>query len=39
MRLFALAEGLRRGFPIEEIYRETLIDKFFLYKIWQPGRN
>jgi len=33
MRLFALAEGLRRGFDPEIIYRETLIDKFFLYKI------
>lgn len=33
MRLFALAEGLRRGFDIETLYQETLIDKFFLYKI------
>ena len=33
MRLFALAEGLRRGFAIEELYQKTLIDKFFLYKI------
>jgi carbamoyl-phosphate synthase large subunit len=33
MRLFALAEALRRGFDLEEIYRVTLIDKFFLGKI------
>lgn len=33
MRLFSLAEGLRRGFGIETIYQETLIDKFFLGKI------
>ena len=33
MRLFALAEGLRRGYDIETVYSETLIDKFFLYKI------
>ncbi len=33
MRLFALAEGLRRGYDIETLYGETLIDKFFLYKI------
>ena len=33
MRLFALAEGLRRGFDIETLYVETLIDKFFLTKI------
>ncbi len=33
MRLFALAEGIRRGFEIETLYRETLIDKYFLYKI------
>lgn len=33
MRLFSLAEGLRRGFLIDEIYDRTMIDKFFLYKI------
>jgi hypothetical protein len=33
MRLFALAEALRRGFEMEAIYRITLIDKFFLGKI------
>lgn len=33
MRLFAVAEGLRRGFNLEDIYRETMIDKFFLRKI------
>lgn len=33
MRLFALAEGLRRGFSLEELYERTMIDKFFLRKI------
>ncbi len=33
MRLFALAEGIRRGYPIEWIYQETLVDLFFLRKI------
>ncbi len=33
MRLFAVAEGLRRGFGIEAIYQRTLIDKFFLKKL------
>jgi len=33
MRLFALAEGIRRGFDIEEINRRTLVDPFFLRKI------
>ena len=33
MRLFAVAEGLRRGFSVEEIYEKTLIDKFFLKKL------
>ncbi|MEA4888327.1 MAG: carbamoyl-phosphate synthase large subunit [Clostridiaceae bacterium] len=33
MRLFALAEALRRGFALDEIYRETMIDKYFLEKI------
>jgi carbamoyl-phosphate synthase large subunit len=35
LRLFALAEALRRGFDLDEIYRVTLIDKFFLRKIRQ----
>jgi carbamoyl-phosphate synthase large subunit len=34
MRLFALAEGIRRGYKIDEIYANTLIDKFFLNKIF-----
>ncbi|MDD2533778.1 MAG: carbamoyl-phosphate synthase large subunit [Eubacteriales bacterium] len=33
MRMFAVAEGLRRGFTIDEIYEKTLIDKFFLKKL------
>ena len=33
MRLFALAEGIRRGFAIEEINQRTLVDPFFLRKI------
>jgi carbamoyl-phosphate synthase large subunit len=33
MRLFAVAEGLRRGYDLEEIYVRTLIDKFFLHKL------
>ena len=33
MRLFALAEVLRRGYSVDELYRETLVDKFFLEKI------
>lgn len=33
MRLFTLAEGLRRGFHPDTIYERTWIDKFFLYKI------
>ena len=33
MRLFAVAEGIRRGFSIDEIYERTLIDKFFLKKL------
>ncbi|HBP37969.1 MAG TPA: carbamoyl-phosphate synthase large subunit [Clostridiales bacterium] len=33
MRLFSLAEGLRRHYSIERIYQETLIDKYFLAKI------
>jgi len=33
MRLFAVAEGIRRGFAIDEIYERTWIDKFFLKKL------
>ncbi len=33
MRLFVLAEALRRAYPLEEIYKATLIDKFFLVKM------
>ncbi len=33
VRLFALAEGLRRGFGIDEMYEKTMVDKFFLKKI------
>ncbi len=33
MRLFAIAEGIRRGFAIDEIYERTWIDKFFLKKL------
>ena len=32
-RIFYIAEGLRRGFDIDEIYAETRIDRFFLNKI------
>ncbi|MBN1892828.1 MAG: carbamoyl-phosphate synthase large subunit [Clostridiales bacterium] len=33
MRLFFLAEYIRRNHDIEELYRKTLVDKFFLSKI------
>ncbi len=33
MRLFAVAEGIRRGFSLDEIYERTWIDKFFLKKL------
>ncbi len=33
MRLFAVAEGIRRGFSLDEIYDRTWIDKFFLKKL------
>jgi len=33
MRLFAVAESIRRGTPVEKIYNETMIDLFFLRKI------
>jgi carbamoyl-phosphate synthase large subunit len=32
-RLFFLAEGLRRGFKIEELYEQTKVDPFFLRKL------
>ncbi len=32
-RLFAVAEWLRKGYEIDEINKQTLIDKFFLYHI------
>jgi carbamoyl-phosphate synthase large subunit len=33
VRLFVVAEGLRRGMPVERICRLTRIDRFFLEKI------
>ena len=33
LRLFVLAEALRRGHTIEELYQRTMIDKFFLRKL------
>ncbi|MHA1671264.1 MAG: carbamoyl-phosphate synthase (glutamine-hydrolyzing) large subunit [Promethearchaeota archaeon] len=33
LRLFRLAEALKRGISIDEIYRLTRIDKWFLYKL------
>ena len=33
MRLFALAEVLRRGVPTDKVYELTMVDKFFLGKI------
>ncbi len=32
-RIFVVAEALRRGIEIEEIYQKTMIDRFFLQKI------
>lgn len=32
-RLFAVAESIRKGVTIDEIYEITMIDKFFLHKI------
>jgi carbamoyl-phosphate synthase large subunit len=32
-RLFAVYEGIKRGFLIDSIYEETKIDKWFLYKL------
>lgn len=34
-RLFVLAEVLRRGMPVEEIFQLTKIDRFFLIKVKQ----
>lgn len=33
MRLFALAEAIRRGFSLDKIHETTLVDLFFLIKI------
>lgn len=33
MRLFALAEAIRRGVSVESIYEDTMVDLFFLRKI------
>ncbi len=33
LRLFALAEGLRRGFDLDQLHDKTAIDLFFLRKI------
>jgi carbamoyl-phosphate synthase large subunit len=33
MRMFVLAEAIRRGRSIEELYEITLVDKFFLTKL------
>ena len=33
MRIFALAEALRRKIPVEKIYQLTMVDKFFLNRI------
>ena len=32
-RIFAIAELLRRSYPIEAIHNSTMIDRFFLYKL------
>ncbi len=32
-RLFIMAEALRRGITVDEIYKKTQIDPFFLYKL------
>ncbi len=32
-RIFAIAEALRQGMPIEKIHESTKIDRWFLYKI------
>ena len=33
MRMFVLAEAIRRGYSIETLYEMTLVDKFFLGKL------
>ena len=33
MRMFVLAEALRRGYTVEQLYDITLVDKFFLTKL------
>ena len=33
MRMFVLAEAIRRGYSIEKLYEITLVDKFFLTKL------
>ena len=33
MRMFVLAEAIRRGYSIETLYEITLVDKFFLSKL------
>ncbi|MDD1778326.1 MAG: carbamoyl-phosphate synthase (glutamine-hydrolyzing) large subunit, partial [Candidatus Helarchaeota archaeon] len=33
LRLFRIAEAIKRGLTIDEIYRLTMIDKWFLYKM------
>jgi len=32
-RMFAIAEAIRRGYPIDKIYELTKVDPWFLYKI------
>ncbi|MBU1164903.1 carbamoyl-phosphate synthase (glutamine-hydrolyzing) large subunit [Patescibacteria group bacterium] len=32
-RVFAVAEGIKKGIPISKIYNKTGIDKWFLYKL------
>ncbi len=33
LRIFAIADAVKKGMPIDEIYELTKIDKWFLYKI------
>ena len=33
LRVFRLAEAIKRGIPLDEIYRLSRIDKWFLYKL------
>jgi hypothetical protein len=39
MRLFAVAEGIRRGFSIDEIHRRTAIDLFFSEETGASGQT